>query len=112
MNDARSTVLARTAIARFAQLCGFPADRVADIATAAGEALIAAAQYSNAKRGGGFSVTCTFEDQELRIEIQGSAAAPASERSGGFGTIIMRTLMNEIAYSRGGTRVRLVKRMD
>ena len=112
MSDARSAMLARTAIARFAQLCGFLPDRVADIATAAGEALTAAAQYSHAKHGGGFSVTCTFEDQELRIEIQSSAATPAEQRQSDFGTIIMRTLMNEIAYSRGGTRVRLVKRMD
>lgn len=111
-SDPRSVVLARTAIGRFAHLCGFSAEHVADIATAAGEALIDAAHYSRLKRGGGYSVTCAFEERELRIEIQNSAANPEAESGNGFGTIIMRTLMNDISYSRGGTRVRLVKRMD
>ncbi len=110
-SDPRSVVLARTAIARFGNLCGFSAEQVGDIATGAGEALINAAHYSHAKRGGGFSVTCTFDEGELRIEIQSSGPSAEAERSGGFGTIIMRTLMNDISYSRGGTRVRLVKRL-
>jgi anti-sigma regulatory factor (Ser/Thr protein kinase) len=109
--DARSVVLARTAIARFARLCGFAPDLVADVATAAGEALITAADYSRLKRGGGFSVTTTFAEGELRIEIQSSAPNPHKD-NGGFGTIIMRSLMNDVTYSRGGTRVRLVKRID
>jgi len=99
------------AIGRFARLCGFSLQEEADIATAAGEALIAAAQRDAAKRAGGFSVTCTFENNELRIEIQSCTDSEEPQR-GGFGTIIMRRLMNEVAYSRGGTRVRLVKRKD
>jgi anti-sigma regulatory factor (Ser/Thr protein kinase) len=105
-------MLARIAIARIAHMCGFSAEAVADIATAAGEALITAAKYGRARHGGGFSVNSTFEDHELRLEIQSSGAQAESERGSGFGTIIMRTLMNDITYSRGGTRVRLVKRMD
>lgn len=99
------------AITRFANLCGFSTEQQADIATAAGEAIIAAAEHSRAKRGGGFSVRCTFEEKELRIEIQSSGDAQSRD-NGGFGTIIMRRLMNEISYSRGGTRVRLVKRRE
>lgn len=90
-------------VSRFSNLCGYSQEDQADIATAVGEALIGAAQYR-----GGFSVTCTFEGNELRIEIQSSGNAGAER--GGFGTIIMRRLMNEISYSRGGTRVCLVKR--
>ena len=104
-SDARSAVLARMAISRFAGLCGFSHEEQADIATAVGEALITSAQYR-----GGFGVTCTFDEGELRIEIQSSGNA--GEGSTGFGTIIMRKLMNEISYSRGGTRVRLIKRKE
>lgn len=110
-SDARSTVLARMAIARFAGLCGFSLEEREDIATAAGEALIAAAQHNRDKHGGGFSVACTFQEHELRIEIQSSGNAQTHAGSG-FGTIIMRRLMNELSFSRGGTRVRLVKRKE
>ena len=111
--DPRSVSLARTAIARFARLCGFDEARVADISLAAGEALTAAAEHSRNRRGGGFSVHCTCDRDELRIDVQESAAgegrtAPVSI----YGTVIMRSLMNEVAYSRGGTRIRLVKRVE
>lgn len=111
-SDPRSVALARNAIVSFARLCGFPEAEVADIRSAVGEALANAAQYGRAKRGGGFSVNCTFEDSELRIEIQDSGQGFDERAASGFGTIIMRTLMSDVSYSRGGTRVRLVKRMQ
>lgn len=77
-----------------------------------GEAVTNAAQYGRAKRGGGFSLNCTFDDGELRIEVQDSGRGFDENAPSGYGTIIMRTLMNSITYSRGGTRVRLVKRMN
>ena len=112
MSDPRSVALARTAIGRFARMCGFREPIVADIRTAAGEALIAAADHSRFKRGGGFSVHCAFEDDELRIDIQDSGTDHVRETDNGYGTIIMRSLMNDVTYSRSGTRVRLVKRLD
>jgi anti-sigma regulatory factor (Ser/Thr protein kinase) len=111
-SDPRSVGLARNATASFARLCGFPEGEVADIRLAVGEAVTNAAQYGRAKRGGGFSVNCTFDEGELRIEVQDSGHGFDGSEPSGFGTIIMRTLMNSITYSRGGTRVRLVKRMN
>ncbi len=112
-NDPRSIVLARSAIVSFARLCGFGQAEAADIQTASGEALLNASQYGRrGPHGGGFSVHCSFEHGELRIEIQDSGRGFDSGRAGGFGTIIMRTLMNDISYSHGGTRVRLIKRLE
>ena len=108
-SDPRNVALARNAICSFARLCGFPEHDVSDIRIAAGEAVTAAAAHGHAKRDGGFSVACTFEEGELRIVIQDSG--PLGKRvPSRYGTIIMRTLMNGVSYSRGGTRVRLVKR--
>lgn len=112
LTDPRSVALARTAIGRFARICGFKEPVVADIRTAAGEALIAAADHSRFKRGGGFSVHCAFENDELRIEIQDSGTDHLRQADNAFGTIIMRSLMNDVTFSRGGTRVRLVKRLE
>ena len=112
MSDPRSVALARTAIGRFARMCGFAEPLVSDIRTAAGEALIAAADHSRFKRGGGFSVHCAFENDELHIDIQDSGTDDVSQSENAYGTIIMRSLMNDVTYSRGGTRVRLVKRME
>ena len=112
MTDPRSVALARTAIGRFARICGFSELAVSDIRVAAGEALICAADRSRYQRGGGFSVHCTFEDDELRIDIQDSGGDQERPAESGYGTIIMRSLMNDVRYSRGGTRVSLVKRMD
>jgi len=112
MSDPRSVALARTAIGRFARICGFAEPAVSDIRSAAGEALIAAADHSRFKRGGGFSVMCAFENDELRIEIQDSGTDHARREDNIFGTIMMRSLMTDVSYSRGGTRVRLVKRLE
>lgn len=108
-SDPRNVALARNAIASFARLCGFPETDVSDIRLAAGEAVTAAAAHGYTKRGGGFSVNCAFENGELRVEIQDSGLEGSRELSR-YGTIIMRTLMSSISYSRGGTRVRMVKR--
>jgi anti-sigma regulatory factor (Ser/Thr protein kinase) len=107
-SDARSVALARTAIAKFAQLCGLTPAEVADVRTAAGEALLTAAKYSRIHRAGTFSINCTCGDEELRIDIQSSGgdAQAASE----FSTTLMKTLMTTVTYSQGGTRVQLIKR--
>lgn len=110
--DPRSVVLARNAISRFARICGFAERDVADIRIAAGEALIASAEHSRSLRGGGFSVYCSFESDELQVEIQESRTGQTPDAANSYGTIIMRSLMNDVSYSKGGTRVRLVKRLE
>ncbi len=111
-SDPRSVALARSAITSFAHLCGFGEAEVADIRLACGEALVNASQYGRrGVHGGGFSVHCSFEGGELRIDVQDSGRGFPASGAGGFGTIIMRSLMNDISYSRGGTRIRLVKRI-
>lgn len=110
-SDPRSIVLARTAIGRFARMCGFAEAGAADVRIAAGEALISAASRSRGRRGG-FSVHCTFEQNELRIDVQDSGNGEQNGSENTYGTIIMRSVMNDVSYSRGGTRVRLVKRLD
>ncbi len=65
-------------------------------------------------------VKCAFGRGELRIEIQdsGSAFTEPSDRSSvepddrgrGFGIFLMRRLMDEVAFARNGTLIRLVRR--
>ena len=112
MSDPRSVALARTAIGRFARMCGFPEPQVSDIRQAVGEALISAAEHSRSKHGGGFSVQCTFEADELRMDIQDSRTGEHAAPANTFGSLMMRSLMNDVSYSKGGTRVRLVKRLE
>lgn len=111
-DDPRSVVLARTAVGKFARLCGFSEREVADIRAAVGEALIGASQHASTPHGGGFTVTCRCESGELRVEIQDSGGDEEERTTSRFGTIIMRTLMNSVEYSRGGSRVCLVKRLE
>ncbi len=121
-SEARNVALARNAIASFARLCGFSDDDTADIRLAAGEALSNASEYGSAMHGGGFSVSCTFDEPELRIEIQDSGKGfitpPASssiapdERDRGFGIFIMRRLMDSVTFARNGTRIKLVRALS
>lgn len=93
-------------------MCGFSIDQVFDIREATGEALVAAVEHSGALRhGGGFSVYCQFEEGELMIEVQESGGSH-NMVTNAFGTIIMRSLMNEVRYSQGGKRVRLMKKLE
>jgi len=118
-NEPRNVALARNSIASFARLCGFDDEAAADIRLAAGEALSNASEYGRGRRNGGFSVSCSFQDDEMRIEIQDSgegfdAPADASEigpddRNRGFGIFIMRRLMDSVTFAKNGTRVKLVR---
>lgn len=116
-NEPRNVALARNSIASFARLCGFDDDEAADIRLAAGEALSNASEYGRGRRNGGFSVSCSFQDDEMRIEIQDSGEgfdAPddaseisADDRNRGFGIFIMRRLMDSVTFAKNGTRVKL-----
>ncbi len=85
---------------------------------AAGEALSNAAEHGRGARPGGFSVRCQFDNGEFVVEVQDSGygfeaepAAAAGPVERGRGISIMRRLMHSLAFSKNGTRVRMVKRL-
>lgn len=117
--DLRNVPLARNAIASFARLCGFTREEIDDIRLAAGEALSNAVEHGRSLRASGFSVRCTFEDEELTIEIRDNGEGftladreeiPLIERTRGFGIFLMRRLMDGVRYDRNGTCVRMIRR--
>ena len=119
-SDLRNASLARKSIASFASVCGFSKEEVADIRLAAGEALGNAVEHGKSPRSSGFSVRCTYDGEELVIEIRdngnGFLALPDDremapiERERGLGIFLMRRLMDDVAYSRNGTLVRLARK--
>lgn len=116
----RNVPLARNAIASFARICGFSHDEVEDIRLAAGEALNNAVEHGHANRPQGFSVLCTFRENEMTIEIRDNGdgfaidpadgQAPTLDGARGFGIYLMRRLMDAVRYDHDGTRVRLIRR--
>jgi serine/threonine-protein kinase RsbW len=118
--DRRNVPLARNAIAGFARVCGFSAEEVYDIRLASGEAISNAVEHGQTLRSHGFSVRCTFFEDELTIEIRDSGEGfslegkfdetPINERARGFGIFLMRRLMDGVHFDRGGTCVRLTRR--
>lgn len=118
--ERKNVPLARNAIATFARLCGFSRDDVADIKIAAGEALSNAVEHGHARRSSGFSVRCSLEDDELRIEIRDNGDgfvpeatrihAASEQRDRGFGIMLMRHLMDGVQFDRNGMCVRLYRR--
>ena len=105
----------------FAHIVGFNGDDLFDIQIAVGEALANAAEH--AVHGGAtrFDVRASIEGDALVIEVQDngtgfdasrkSQTPPDSVRVRGYGTSIMRAVMDRVEYTFGGTCVRLVKRM-
>jgi anti-sigma regulatory factor (Ser/Thr protein kinase) len=110
---------ARLAILDYARLCGFAGEDIFDIVLGAGEALANAVEHGN-KDLGFFTVTCSFADGELTIEVADTgpgfefALVEAKNRDPsairGFGITIMRATMNAVDYTARGTTVRLRKR--
>jgi serine/threonine-protein kinase RsbW len=120
-SEIHNVALARRGVASFANACGFSETEIADIRLAAGEALSNAVEHgAGGRRSQGFTVECRFDGTELSIEIcdgGGGFSAPAFEgkivpdqRGRGFGIFLMRRLMDDVAFSRNGTVVRLVRR--
>lgn len=118
--DRRNVPLARNAIASFARICGFTTEEVSDIRLAAGEALSNAVEHGRATRSSGFSVRCSFIEEELTIEIRDNGEGfsleskrdetPIEQRSRGFGIFLMRRLMDGVQFDNNGTCVRLIRR--
>jgi serine/threonine-protein kinase RsbW len=119
--DYRNVPLARNAVASFARICGFSDDEVADIRVATGEALSNAVEHGRSDRAqNGFSVRCTFSDDELTIEIRDNGEGFATdnleqthlfdESTRGFGIFLMKRLMDRVNFDKHGTLVRLTRR--
>jgi serine/threonine-protein kinase RsbW len=118
-SEIRNVALARRSVAGFAGACGFTESEISDIRLAAGEALSNAVEHGGAPTAG-FTVECSFDGDELRIEIQNDGtgfSAPAvrgsiepDQRGRGFGIFLMRRLMDDVVFGRNGTVVRLIRR--
>jgi serine/threonine-protein kinase RsbW len=116
----RNVPLARSAIASFASICGFSTEEVGDIRVAAGEALSNAVEHGRTTRSSGFSVRCSFVENELIIEIRDNGEGfsldgkyddtPIEQRTRGFGIFLMRRLMDGVQFDKNGTCVRLIRR--
>ena len=122
-NGYNSVRQARRALRRFAETCGFRDTPLADVENAAGEALANAAEHGDGTGSPGFDISATFDGDRLVIEIDDHGrgfdaaavlAQPRPNAAGhrGFGVFLMRTLMDEVAYSERGARIQLVKRLD
>jgi serine/threonine-protein kinase RsbW len=123
--ERKNVPLARNAIATFARICGFSREEVDDIRLAAGEAISNAVEHGRGARSSGFSVRCTFVDDQLTIEIRDNGdgfaladgglipaegAQPAPGRMRGYGIFLMRRLMDGVTFDNNGSCVRLWRR--
>jgi anti-sigma regulatory factor (Ser/Thr protein kinase) len=110
---------ARRAVVAFARRW-FRDVELSDIESAVGEALANCAEHGYVN-GTFIDVLCRFADGELTIDIKDAGEGfdrwdatdylkPLSAAPRGYGTYIMRRLMDEIEYSDRGSRVRLIKR--
>jgi serine/threonine-protein kinase RsbW len=118
--ERRNVPLARNAIAGFARICGFTLEEIADIRIASGEALSNAVEHGHNRRSSGFSVRCSFDDDELTIEIRDNgdgflatstiaSSETPEESERGFGILLMRRLMDRVSFEKNGTCVRLTR---
>jgi anti-sigma regulatory factor (Ser/Thr protein kinase) len=123
--DYGSVRTARRAVSAFAASCGFYGTLLSDVESATGEALANAAEHGDGESSPGIDVAVTFDGTQLVIEIEDHGAGfdcstalersecqPAGSATRGFGIFLMRTLMDEVAYSERGSRIQLVKRLD
>lgn len=116
---------ARHALSAFAASCGFRGTILSDVESAAGEALANAAEHGDRESTATIDVAATFDGTRLVIEIEDHGAGfdcnaaleraerqPPGSGTRGYGIYLMRTLMDEVAYSDCGSRIQLVKRLD
>ncbi len=111
---------ARRAVVDFAQRW-FSGEDLGDIEYAVGEALSNSAEHGHTN-GTAIEIYCKCDGRELVVEVKDSGAGfarwnasdyvqPMSSAARGYGTFIMRELMDEMEYSEHGTRLRLCKRL-
>lgn len=112
---------ARRAVTAFARQW-FSGEDLSDVESAVGEALANCAEHGH-RNGTDIEVGCRFDNESLFIEIKDAgrgfdcwnatdSVQPLSNSPRGYGTYIMRRLMDEMEYSEHGTRLRLVKRLS
>ena len=112
---------ARRDVVDFARACGFRGQTLDDIEVAVGEGLANAVEHGHREEGF-FQVSVYRSVEALVVEIKDnghgfdhgtvcSHAGPPVEGLRGFGTFIMREVMDDVHYSELGTRLRLVKRL-
>jgi anti-sigma regulatory factor (Ser/Thr protein kinase) len=118
----RSVVEARRGLIAYIRSYGFADPVLADIECAIGEALANAAEHGF-RDGTTFDVVARTDGDCLIVDVQDDgpgfphaaapmdAQPPASGSPRGFGIYIMRSLMDEIAYSDRGRRITLKKRL-
>ncbi|HWZ88348.1 MAG TPA: ATP-binding protein [Polyangiaceae bacterium] len=117
-NAVASVGLARRALVQFAQCAGLEGAGLEDFECAIGEALANAVEHGER----GFTVTAEIVRGTLGVEIgdgghgfQGwnelGELRVRSQAPRGFGIFIMRSLMDRIEYSEGGSKIRLFKRL-
>jgi serine/threonine-protein kinase RsbW len=117
-NAFASVGLARRAIVHYAQCSGLGGAELEDFECAVGEALANAVEHG----GRGFAVSAEVVGSLLSVEIRDGGlgfrgwnslteVGLRSDAPRGFGIYIMRTLMDRVEYSEGGSRIRLVKRL-
>lgn len=98
---------------------GFSGQVLDDIEVAVGEGLANAVEHSQ-RAEGGFEVSVAFSAAGLVVEIKDNGRGfdpdkvckktlPPVDALRGFGSFIMRELMDEVAYSEYGTRLKLLK---
>jgi serine/threonine-protein kinase RsbW len=118
-NTRRAAAFARRSLIAHIAAYGYPDGDLADIETAVGEALANAAEHGH-RGGSGFEVRAFVQRDRIVIEVQDEgggfrAAAyspkPAHDAPRGFGIYLMRHLMDEVDFDKGGTCVRLTKRL-
>jgi len=111
----QSTGEARRTILRFAGPW-FDDEQLADIQVAVGEALANAAEHGF-RPGSEIEVRCTCDGRALVVEIKDAGDGfrvrrrkpPRAGSPRGYGTSLMRAVMDRVRYSENGTRVRLTK---
>jgi anti-sigma regulatory factor (Ser/Thr protein kinase) len=117
----RSVGDARRRLVSFVQRYGFAPQVVADIECAIGEALANAAEHGY-RDGTTFDVHARIDGGNLVIDVQDDGPGfphaavlaveePPAGSPRGFGIFIMRSMMDEIAYSDRGRRLTLKKRL-
>ncbi len=111
---------ARRAIVELAMAHGFRGQLLDDIEIAVGEALANAIEHGCGKRGS-FEIAVSCDVAGMTVEISDSGLGfdhqserphlrPPVESARGYGTFLMRELMDEVEYTRRGTHLRLLKR--
>ncbi len=121
-HSTKSVGPARREVVEFARAVGFCEQGLDDIEVAVGEALANAVEHGRQADRGVLEVSAHRNEHSLVVEIKDDGKGfdhsgqchpvrPPAESLRGFGSFIMGELMDEMVYSDGGTRLRLVKHL-